>query len=393
MTGALTDAAAGGMTAGTVTGTSTGAAAGAAHAGALDAREVLRWARDITGPVLERAVSELPEPVRTVARYHFGWRDARGDPAAGDWGKGVRGALVLASAQALDPAEEAAAGTALSAAATAGPAAQAVRAAAVVELVHNFSLLHDDFMDDDRLRRGRPTAWVVFGDAKAVLTGDALMALAVKLLTEADGRLPPSTESVQELASALLALVAGQGEDLSFEARGDIREEDCLRMADGKTASLLAAACALGAKAVGAAPEQVGALRAFGRHIGLAFQLADDLLGVWGDSSLSGKAAGGDLRRRKKSFPVVAAIRGGTAAGRRLAGIYRLAALADRPLNDSEIARATALIEEAGGRDLTRREAARQHARALDHLAAAVPDPDRSRMLVALAGMAVDRTV
>lgn len=358
---------------------------GAASASALDAREVLRWARDVTGPVLERAVAELPEPVRTVARYHFGWRDVRGNPAAGDWGKGVRGALVLASAQALDPAAEPAPSVA------AGPGARAVRAAAVVELVHNFSLLHDDFMDDDRLRRGRPTAWVVFGDAKAVLTGDALMALAMKLLTEADNRLQPSTESVQELASALLALVAGQGEDLSFETRSDIREEDCLRMADGKTASLLAAACALGAKAVGAAPEQIGALRAFGRHIGLAFQLADDLLGIWGDSALSGKAAGGDLRRRKRSFPVVAAIRGGTAAGRRLAGIYRVAALAERPLNDSEVVRATGLIEAAGGRDLTRREAARQHARALDHLASAVPDPDRSRMLVSLADMAVDR--
>ncbi|MFF7154337.1 polyprenyl synthetase family protein [Streptomyces sp. NPDC008139] len=355
---------------------------GAASASALDAREVLRWARDVTGPVLERAVAELPEPVRAVARYHFGWRDARGNPASGDWGKGVRGALVLASAQALDTA-----------AADTVPGAQAVRAAAVVELVHNFSLLHDDFMDDDRLRRGRPTAWVVFGDAKAVLAGDALMAMAMKLLTEVDGRLAPSTESVQELAGALLALVAGQGEDLAFETRTDIREEDCLRMAGGKTASLLAAACALGAKAVGAAPEQVGALRAFGHHIGLAFQLADDLLGVWGDSGLSGKAAGGDLRRRKNSFPVVAAIRSGTPAGRRLAGLYRLAALAERPLHDSEIRRATALIEEAGGHDLTSREAARQHARALDCLAVAVPDRDRSRMLVSLAEMAMDRGV
>ncbi|MEU6851102.1 polyprenyl synthetase family protein [Actinacidiphila alni] len=373
-----------------MTGAPSGTVNGTARAALPDVQEVLGWARSVTGPVLERAVAELPEPVRTVARYHFGWRDARGNPAAGDWGKGVRGALVLASAQALDPA----AGPPLSApAAYRAPGPQPVRAAAVVELVHNFSLLHDDFMDDDRLRRGRPTAWVVFGDAKAVLAGDALMALSMKLLTESEGPLPAGTDAVRELADALLALVAGQGEDLVFESRSDVREEDCLRMADGKTASLLAAACALGAKAVGAAPEQVGALRAFGRHIGLAFQLADDLLGVWGDSALSGKAAGGDLRRRKRSFPVVAAIRSGTTAGRRLAGLYRLAALAERPLTDREVVRATALVEEAGGRELTRREADRQRARALDCLATAVPDPGRSRVLAALAEMAVDRRV
>ncbi|MGN0119190.1 MAG: polyprenyl synthetase family protein, partial [Streptomyces albidoflavus] len=127
--------------------------------GTADAWALLSRYRQLTGPRLESAVQRLAEPVRTVARYHFGWCDADGTPAQDGWGKGVRGALVLAAAQAVG-----------------GPADQALSAAAAVELVHNFSLLHDDLMDRDRTRRGRPTAWTVFGEAQAVLAGDALLA-------------------------------------------------------------------------------------------------------------------------------------------------------------------------------------------------------------------------
>ncbi|NGO06296.1 polyprenyl synthetase family protein [Streptomyces sp. HC44] len=335
----------------------------------LDVGELLRRARELTGPVLQNVVAGLPEPTRTVARHHFGWRDTAGRPAQGDWGKGVRGALALGSAQACG-----------------GPMSLAVHAAAGVELVHNFSLLHDDLMDNDHIRRGRPTAWSLFGDAQAVLAGDALLVMALKvLITEQASEL--TANAVRELSDALLGLLAGQGDDLDFEKRTDVRPDDCLRMAAGKTASLFTGACALGAIAVSAEPDRVGGLRAFGHHVGLAFQLSDDVLGIWGDSAISGKPVGADLQRRKKSFPVVAALSSDTRAGRQLAELY------DRTerLSDAGIRRATRLIEEAGGLERTRQEIARRHVFALDRLASVSPEPEGERMLRSIADLAMHR--
>ncbi|MFI6442235.1 polyprenyl synthetase family protein [Streptomyces sp. NPDC050759] len=332
-----------------------------------EAWELLRRAREVTGPELRRVVGGLPEPVRKVAQYHFGWRDASGNPAPGDWGKGVRGALTLASAQACGGGTE-----------------EAIRAAVCVELVHNFSLLHDDLMDNDRLRRGRPTAWALFGDARAVLAGDALLATALNVLIAEQ---PSSMAAVRELSETLLGLMAGQGADLASEARDDVAPEDWLRMAAGKTASLFAGACAMGALAVDARPDQVAGARAFGHHVGQAFQLTDDLLAIWGDSDISGKPVGGDLQRRKQSFPVVAALMSGTAASRELAELVGGGA----PLSPAEIHRATVLMAEAGGRELTRREAARHRILALGQLTSLAPEPEGRRILESIAHLATHR--
>ncbi|MFE1173040.1 polyprenyl synthetase family protein [Streptomyces sp. NPDC058773] len=335
---------------------------------APDAWHLLKTARELTEPELRKAVDRLAEPVRSVAGYHFGWSDERGRPADGGGGKGVRAALVLAAAQALGAAAE-----------------EAVAPAAAVELVHNFSVVHDDLMDGDRVRRGRRTAWSLFGPTQAVLTGDALLAVAVDTLAH---RFPRrSAEAVQELSGALLALVAGQGADLAFETRADVGLEECLDMAAGKTASLLAASCALGALAAGAGAERVDALRQFGRHLGLAFQLVDDLLGVWGDTAVTGKPVGADLRSRKKSLPVVAALRSGTPAGDRLAALY----LRTDPLSDAEIRTATRLIEEAGGRRWAQEEAERQRTAALNRLATADATPAGAHALTALADLVTRR--
>ncbi|MEU6551292.1 polyprenyl synthetase family protein [Streptomyces sp. NPDC046915] len=323
-----------------------------------DVRELLSRARQLTEPALCKAVARLPEPTRAVAEYHFGWRDQEGNPASGGWGKGIRGALVLASAQAMGAVPE-----------------RAVAAAAGVELVHNFSLVHDDLMDRDALRRGRPAVWALFGEAQAVLAGDALLVVATEMLAGD----PPM---LRELCDALLALVAGQGADLAFEERTDVDLTDCLAMAAGKTAALLSAACALGARAAGATPRRTEALRRFGHHMGLAFQLVDDLLGIWGQSQVSGKPVGGDLRRRKKSLPVVAALRSDTPAARRLAELYLTGT---RPLGEDEVCEATRLIGLAGGRDWAEREARRQRSRALAALAAADPAPEGARALTSLA--------
>ncbi len=208
--------------------------------------------------------------------------------APGGAGKALRPALALLSARAADAAAE-----------------RAVPAAVAVELVHNFSLLHDDIMDGDTERRHRPTAWTVYGVGMAILAGDALLALAQDLLLE--GQPPESVWASRCLSAAIQRLIAGQGADLAFERRGDVTVAECLDMAGDKTAALMACACSIGAVYVGGPAGMAKSLAGFGAYAGLAFQLTDDLLGIWGAPEVTGKPVRSDLRARKKSLPVVAA--------------------------------------------------------------------------------------
>jgi geranylgeranyl diphosphate synthase type I len=329
----------------------------------------MRRSQDLIEPELRKAVDRLAEPVRTAVGYHFGWWDAQGIPLKANPGKGMRGALVLASAQALGAAPE-----------------SAVTVAAAVELVHNFSVVHDDLMDGDATRRGRGTVWSVFGEPLAVLAGDALLALAIELMkNELPGSGGPAM--MDELSGAMLRLVSGQATDLRYETHPEVDLAQCLAMAGDKTASLIAGACALGALSTGAIPERVSGMRQVGWHLGLAFQLVDDMLGIWGDTQVTGKPVGGDLRRRKKSLPVVAAMSGGTAAGRRLAELYRHIG----PMPDAEIREAMLLVEQAGGRRWVTQESNRQRDLAFELLATLSPEPEGARALVTLARFVTDR--
>ena len=201
-------------------------------------------------------------------------------------------------------------------------------AAVAVELVHNWSLLHDDIMDNDTERRHRPTAWTVFGVGPAILAGDALLALAQDLLLE-DDTLKGAWAS-RCLSAAVLRLVDGQGEDLAFEKRDDVTLAECLDMAGNKTAALMACACSIGAVHLGAPPTLAMALAGFGAHVGLAFQLTDDLLGIWGAPEVTGKPVRADLRARKKSLPVVAALNSGQPEAARAARAAHQPGAADR---------------------------------------------------------------
>lgn len=158
-------------------------------------------------------------------------------------------------------------------------------------------------------------------------------------------------------------------------------------MASGKTASLFGGACALGALAADAEPQRVIGLRAFGLHLGVAFQLVDDMLGIWGDPHATGKPVGADLRRRKKSLPVVAALCSGTVAGQRLAELYR----DTTPMTQRDGAEAVHLVEEAGGRHWAQDEAERQRALALNSVESALPEPEGARALSALAALITGR--
>jgi geranylgeranyl diphosphate synthase type I len=281
----------------------------------------------LVSPALRAAVSRLCPKMELVAGYHYGWLGADGTPVSASGGKAIRAALALLSAQAAGASPE-----------------SATAAAVAVELVHNFSLLHDDIMDGDTERRHRPTAWTVFGPSSAILAGDALLTAAVQTLLDeaADG----ARSAARHLAAATQRLITGQAADLDFECRSDVQLRECLTMARDKTSALLGCAASIGALMVGGEPELVEGLAGFGEHLGTAFQLVDDLLGIWGTPDVTGKPVLSDLRSRKKSVPVVAALCAGGPAAADLADIY----LAEGALAEADLIRAAQLIERAGGR-------------------------------------------
>jgi geranylgeranyl diphosphate synthase type I len=323
----------------------------------------------VVEPAHRAAVDELPPEIRHVAGYHIGWWEADGR-VSGTAGKAVRPALVLACARASGAGRQRA------------PLQAAVSAAVAVELVHDFSLLHDDVMDSDLTRRHRATAWSVFGAGRAILAGDALLALAMDLLNRDPG---PGDGGV--LSEALLELCRGQAADLAFEERGDVTMEECLAMAERKTGALLGAACQLGALAGGADPLAAELYRSFGRQMGVAFQLIDDVLGIWGDPRMTGKPAGNDLAARKKSRPVVAALTSGSRAGGQLAQLYQ----SDDALDEAAVACAAELAERAGARAWALAEASRRSRAARAALAQARPKPSAQADLLALADLIAGR--
>jgi geranylgeranyl diphosphate synthase, type I len=158
----------------------------------------------------------------------------------------------------------------------------------------------------------------------------------------------------------VLRLIAGQGSDLAFEKRGDVTLSECLTMAGDKTAALMACASSIGAVYLGAPPALAMSLAGFGAHVGLAFQLTDDLLGIWGAPEITGKPVRADLRARKKSLPVVAALN----SGRPQAGELRELLARPEPLTENDLIRAANLVEEAGGKQWTETEVDTQLAEA-----------------------------
>ncbi len=323
-------------------------------------------ARRMCEPALRRAIESLPDPLRGMAVYHLGWSDSAGASARAGWGKGLRAGLALATASTLgvDPA-------------------LAVPVAVAVELTHNFTLVHDDVMDADRMRRGRETVWSLWGVANAICLGDALHTLAIRVLS--DG-LPDSIvgPAVARLESAVIDVCRGQCEDCAFETRSTVTLDEYLAMAAGKTGALISCACALGALCAGADPTTVEALAVFGREIGLAFQITDDVLGIWGDPAVTGKPVGGDLIRRKRSFPIVAAMMSQTPAAEELSRLFR----SDVPITAAQATSAAALVETAGGK-----RQSEQYADARAEAAVAViPRHAQANDLISLAYFACHRS-
>jgi geranylgeranyl diphosphate synthase, type I len=336
--------------------------------------EVLERARALTMPPMRDAVDQLAHGIRDVVSYHLGWTDAEGSPAAVKGGKGIRAALSVLSAEAAwADAEVGAAG------------------GVAVELVHNFSLIHDDLMDGDLERRHRPTVWALWGPAVALIAGDALSTLATEVLLGCGN--PAGPAAARALGEATAEMIAGQALDLAFEKRQSVSVEECMAMSTAKTGALLGCAASIGAVLAGAPTTTVQALRDYGRHLGVAFQAVDDLLGIWGDPATTGKPAGNDIRQRKKSMPIVAALAAGDEEANELrallfepsstqdnakapspsGGLPNWAPVLGKVLTADEVARATWLVEACGGREWTA-------ARAKAHLDAGLGSLERARL-------------
>jgi geranylgeranyl diphosphate synthase, type I len=241
---------------------------------------------------LQHQVSRLDQP-RTrpfydILTYHMGWTGEGAGPEAR--GKRLRPLLVL-----------------LTCAACQADWAAALPAAAAVELVHNFSLIHDDIQDNSDTRRGRKTVWKIWGMPLGINAGDALLVIANQALLDLSPTHP--TDTVVKAAAILhetcLDLTRGQYLDMSYENRSGLAVEDYWPMVSGKTAALFTACCSLGALLGGKDEDPRQCYRDFGHYLGLAFQVQDDLLGIWGDSALTGKSTESDLVSGKKSLPVL----------------------------------------------------------------------------------------
>jgi len=299
--------------------------------------DVLARSRRVINPAIARAVERLAPEIRHIAAYHLGWTDADGKPVDAPGGKGIRPTLAMLGAEAAWEDSEV-----------------GVPGGVAVELVHNFSLIHDDIIDTDMERHHRPTVWSVFGVGPAIVAGDALQILAHQVLLESSPATGPAASAL--LADATAAMIAGQADDIAFEKRRDVTVKECTAMSAAKTGALLGCASSIGAVLAGAPDATVGALRDYGRHLGLAFQAVDDLLGIWGDPDQTGKPAGSDLRSRKKSMPIVSALAAGGAEADELRALILGPADADAPLpelSQDEVERATYLVEACGGREWT----------------------------------------
>jgi geranylgeranyl diphosphate synthase type I len=226
------------------------------------------------------------EQMGDMVAYHLGWSEG-----ANARGKRIRPLLTLLSCAGFDEQWQ-----------------RSIPAATAIELIHNFSLIHDDIEDNSETRRGRETVWKRWGIAQAMNTGDAIYSaaqLTVHRLVEQGVPENIALGVLKILAEASLHLTRGQHLDLLFEGQPEVSLDAYLEMVEGKTCSLLAAATQIGAYIGNAAPDRVESMRRFGYHLGLAFQILDDYLGIWGKPEVTGKPSGDDLKIRKKTLPVI----------------------------------------------------------------------------------------
>ncbi len=319
---------------------------------------------------LQKQVSRLDaprtKPFHEMLTYHMGWTGEGAGPEA--TGKRIRPLLVLLTSSACGANWQ-----------------FALPAAAAIELVHNFSLVHDDIQDNSPKRRGRDTAWVKWGAPMAINAGDALFVMSSQAIVDLKNNYPADVvmKAAEILHNTCLDLTRGQYLDMSYEERNDLGVEDYWHMISGKTAALIAACCHIGALLGGADDEKQEVYRSFGHYLGLAFQVQDDILGIWGDEQVTGKSVASDLVEGKNSLPV-------------LAGLDKKGKFAERwaqgPIQPEEVGEVSRLLASEGGL-LTAQEAAKQMTDlALMNLREADPQGEAGDALFELTNRLLGRT-
>jgi geranylgeranyl diphosphate synthase, type I len=313
--------------------------------------------KDMVEQELAQAVAAPDDAILpALLLYHLGWVDRRGDPVEtpASQGKALRPTLCMFACEALS-----------------GDPCQALPAAAALELIHNFSLIHDDIQDQDLERRHQPTVWSLWGAPKALVAGNAMQSLGdLAMLRSAQLDVPPETtlKVSRILTESYLEMIEGQCLDLGFESRTNITTQGYLQMIACKTGALIRSALEIGALLAIDDPVTTQAFALFGGYLGRAFQIRDDYLGIWGDEAATGKSTDNDLRRRKKTFPVVFALERASGAAREdLLRIYTR-----ESLEGSDAERIMAVLEEVGAPQYSEQltqESARQAIEALEGIA------------------------
>ena len=330
--------------------------------------QALNRVMELVEPELVNSVKKLSNELLPVIEYHFGWKTIKGIEAPEDTGKRLRPSLAVLSAEAVGRDMEV-----------------AIPGAVAVELIHNFSLIHDDIIDGDKERRHRPSAWTAFSIEDALIAGDALHTLAFQVLLEENT--PERVQAARRLVDATTTMISGQAADMTFDDLPTISFEECLKMEAAKTGALLGYSSSVGAILSGADENTCNALEVFGYELGLAYQAVDDVLGIWGDPKITGKPAGNDLREKKKSMPVSIVLSANNSDSEKLLEIFSTT----EDLDEEEIVRASALIENAGGREATLEEADKHLKRAIEFLNNADIRKETFRELEEIAHFVVNR--
>ena len=253
---------------------------------------------------LADAVPDLHRhPVNVPLRYHLGWSDHDGvpSPTPASQGKALRPTLCMFACDALQ-----------------GEPTHAAPAAAALELIHNFSLVHDDIQDQGLERRHQPTVWALWGTPRALVAGDAMQSLGDLAILHGDDAVPSDTavRVSQLLTQSYVEMIEGQCRDLQFEQRETIGTDEYLEMIALKTGALIRSSLVIGATVATHDADTIVGVARFGRAIGRLFQIRDDYLGIWGDEAITGKSTDSDIVQRKKSYPIVYAFQQADGANR-----------------------------------------------------------------------------
>jgi geranylgeranyl diphosphate synthase type I len=328
--------------------------------------------RDTVRVEIRKVIDSCPSVLCNMLRYHMGWQDEHGHSCSRESGKFIRSNLCLLSCQAVG-----------------GDTSQVIPAAAAVELIHNFSLIHDDIEDASDERHHRATVWKLWGQSQAINAGDAMFTLAYLALLQLKGKGITDEKvasSIRMLSLACLQLCEGQYLDVEYENRLDTTTDDYLDMAGRKTAALFAVSTSLGAYLGSEDSKLVDFFHLFGKELGIAYQIYDDILGIWGIEESIGKSVS-DIFQRKKTLPVVYGLQNSEGEARkRLEKFY-----SQKSIEGEDIAEVTNILDQLSTRDYAENLAEQHYQKALAYLEATGLDISRQAPLKEIACFLLNR--